>query len=498
MTSKLGLIDMMAAMPEIFLLSMIVVILLYESFRKDSGHQQLYVLSLVALVGTGILAFAQMNSGIVHFSSDMPDLINGQETLSLWFGEVSYSSSAAFLKLMVIAIVAIGLIYSYPRLEMDGLAIPEFYLLTLLSTLGMVVMVSAATMLTLYLGLELMSLPLYGLAALNRNNSRGVEAAMKYFVMGAMASGILLFGVALLYGATGSFVLSEIADFMVQNAIEEGGMSNKLLLFSMIFIIVGVTFKLGAAPFHAWVPDVYEGSPAPVALLISAAPKVAAFVMASALLLVSARNLVEDWQLVLSAIAIVSFVLGNLIALKQDNLRRMLGYSAVSHAGFMLLGLFLDDKSGYSSGLFYAITYALTTTAAFGFVLMVKNNGNAVENIDELKGFGREHGWLALLMAAVMFSMGGIPFFVGFQGKLLVLKSAFQAGFIWTVIIGLIMSVIGLFYYLRVVKVMFFDETVAENELTVDAPATSRVFLSLNVFALAVLGVMPGLLLAFC
>ena len=192
MTSKLGLIDMMAAMPEIFLLSMIVVILLYESFRKDSGHQQLYVLSLVALVGTGILAFAQMNSGIVHFSSDMPDLINGQETLSLWFGEVSYSSSAAFLKLMVIAIVAIGLIYSYPRLEMDGLAIPEFYLLTLLSTLGMVVMVSAATMLTLYLGLELMSLPLYGLAALNRNNSRGVEAAMKYFVMGAMASGILL------------------------------------------------------------------------------------------------------------------------------------------------------------------------------------------------------------------------------------------------------------------------------------------------------------------
>ncbi len=480
----LNLTDMLVALPEIFLMSMVVVILLYESLSKNAKHATLYALSLIAIIGTGILGIYQYNADFGMAGS-------------FWYGEIIHTSLIGVLKLILVAIVGFGIIYSYPRLKSVDLANAEYYVLTLLSTLGMLVLISAGSVLTLYIGLELMSLPMYGLVALNRKSKKGSEAAIKYFVMGAMASGILLYGMALLYGATGSL---RFADLGVN--IEELSFAgeNRLLLFAVVFLIVGTVFKLGAAPFHSWVPDVYEGAPAPVAMFVGAAPKIAAFMMGVLLLHNVGFSLADKWKPLLAMIAIISFVLGNLIALKQENLRRMLGYSAVSHAGFILLGLFVSSMNSsldISAGLFYAITYALTTVAAFGFILSVSNNGKGIQQIDELKGFARTHGWYALLMSGAMLSMGGIPIFVGFHAKLLVLKAAFEAGFIFTVIIGLLMSVIGLFYYLRVIKVMFFDEPEAENTLTVEVTPGSTMLFTLNGLALVLLGVAPSLLLMF-
>lgn len=481
----LNLTDLLVALPEIFLMSMVVVILLFESLSKESKHSTLYALSLIAIIGTGIL-------GVYQYMADFGAVAGN----AFWYGEIIHTPLIGFLKLVLVAIVGFGFVYSYPRLAAVDLANAEYYVLTLLSTLGMLVLISAGSVLTLYIGLELMSLPMYGLVALNRKSKKGSEAAIKYFVMGAMASGILLYGMALLYGATGSL---RFADLGV--TVEELSFAgeNRLLLFSVVFLIVGTVFKLGAAPFHSWVPDVYEGAPAPVAMFVGAAPKIAAFMMGVLLLHNVGFSLADKWKPLLAAIAIISFVLGNLIALKQENLRRMLGYSAVSHAGFILLGLFVSvvDSTDLSAGLFYAITYALTTVAAFGFILSVSNNGRGIQKIDELKGFAREHGWYALLMSGAMLSMGGIPIFVGFHAKLLVLKTAFEAGFIFTVIIGLLMSVIGLFYYLRVIKVMFFDEPEATQNLEVNVTTGSTILFTVNGLALVLLGIAPSLLLMF-
>lgn len=493
---ELSLLDFMIVMPEIFMLAMILILLLVEVFSKKTNQALLYGLSLVTLLGAGILAVNQYNLDVGEMAS-LFSVENIDQQVNYWYGELAHSKTISFIKLAIVVVVAIGLIYSYPRLEDEGLAQVEFYILTLLSTLGMLVLVSSASMLTIYLGLELMSLPLYGLVALNRKSSRGTEAAMKYFVMGAMASGILLFGIALLYGATGSFKLDDIANALVGLAqSEHAAVANKLLVFSAVFIVVGTVFKVGAAPFHSWVPDVYEGSPIPVAMFIGAAPKIAALVMGALLLMKGLYNIALEWQVMLSAVAIISFILGNLVALRQEKLRRMLGYSAISHAGFILLGLFVDEQ-GYSSGLFYAITYALTTVAGFGFILLLKNGDEAIEYINELKGFGRKNPWLAILMAGVMLSMGGIPFLVGFQAKLLVLVSAFKAGYIYTVIIGLVMSVIGLYYYLRVIKVLFFDELTEEDNIRVVAPNRVLVLFSANVILLALLGIYPDAILSY-
>ncbi len=484
---ELNLTDMLVALPEIFLMGMIVIILLYESLNKNSKQSMLFTLSLIALFGAGILGTVLYNisetQGIVlsnHF----------------WFGEISYNPLLLVLKVVMVLIVAFGLVYSYGRTGEQNIITAEYYILVLLSTLGMLVLVSAASMLMIYVGLELMSLPMYGLVALNRRNSKSVEAAMKYFVMGAMSSAILLFGMALLYGATSSLKFADI------NLVIAGGMTDsqsRLILFATIFLIVGTVFKLGAAPFHGWVPDVYEGAPLPVAMFIGAAPKIAAFMMAVWILLESVTAFMGQWQPFIVVIAIISFIIGNLVALKQDNIRRMLGYSAVSHAGFILLGLLVTAESSEAlgAGMFYAITYAMTTTAAFGFLLSVKVNGKEIQAIDDLKGFAREHAWYALLMAIVMISMAGIPFFVGFYAKFVVLRAAFEAGYAFTVVIALLTSVIGLYYYLRVVKVMFFDEAVAGRDLTVEATGLSRVFFNVNTLALVVLGIVPSLLYAF-
>lgn len=478
------LTDILVVLPEIFLMSMIVIVLLYESLSKNAKQSTLYALSLIALIGTALLGVYQYNFDVTGgiLSSD-----------AFWFGEINYNPISILLQIFMSLIVAIGLIYSYTRLNDNDMVNAEYYVLILLSTLGMLVLVTAGSLLTVYVGLELMSLPMYGLVALNRRSNKGSEAAMKYFVMGAMSSGILLFGMALLYGATSSLQLMDISAVISEGMTDS---QSRLILFSAVFLMVGIVFKLGGAPFHSWVPDVYEGAPAPVAMFIGAAPKIAAFMMAALLLLGGLAEFAVKWQSFIIAIAIISFVIGNLVALKQDNLRRMLGYSAVSHAGFILLGLLvtIDSDSALTSGFFYAITYALTTTAAFGFILSVKVNGKEIKNIDDLKGFAKSHAWYAILMSCVMLSMGGIPFFVGFYAKFVVLRAAFEAGHLYTVIFALVMSVIGLYYYLRVIKVMFFDEAVSGNTLTLEANGTSQVFFNINVALIVILGLAPSLL----
>ncbi|MHC5225216.1 NADH-quinone oxidoreductase subunit N [Ignatzschineria sp. LJL83] len=484
---ELNLTDLLVALPEIFLMSMIVIILLYESLNKSAKQSTLYILSLIGLFGTAALGLFQYNY----------DVTGGFIASNIfWFGEILYSPLITLIKVLMLLIVAFGLIYSYGRLKDSDIDNAEYYVLILLSTLGMMVLVAAGSILTVYVGLELMSLPMYGLVALNRRSNKGSEAAMKYFVMGAMSSGILLFGMALLYGGTGSLQIADIKTVIAEGMTDS---QSRLILFSAVFLIVGTVFKLGGAPFHGWVPDVYEGAPAPVAMFIGAAPKVAAFMMGVIILLGGLIELRDQWQPFIIAVAIVSFVIGNLVALKQDNIRRMLGYSAVSHAGFILLGLLITETSAMdlSAGLFYAITYAMTTTAAFGFLLSVKINGRDIQGIDDLKGFAKTHAWYGILMAVVMLSMGGIPFFVGFYAKFIVLKTAFEAGYLYTVIVALLMSVIGLYYYLRVIKVMFFDEATSGKELTIEATGSSRVFFNVNALLLIVLGVAPSLLLAF-
>ena len=482
---ELNLTDILVALPEIFLMSMIVIILLYESLNKNAKQSMLCTLSLIALFGTGALGLFQYNV----------DVTGGVVANNFfWFGEIIYNPLITLLKVFMVLIVAFGLVYSTNRLSENDIANAEYYVLILLSTLGMLVLVSAGSMLTIYVGLELMSLPMYALVALHRKSNKGSEAAMKYFVMGAMSSGILLFGMALLYGATGSLKIAAISDVLVEGLTDS---QSRLILFSSVFLIVGTVFKLGAAPFHGWVPDVYEGAPAPVAMFIGAAPKIAAFMMGVIILLGGLSSFADKWEPFIIAIAIISFVIGNLVALKQENIRRMLGYSAVSHAGFIILGLLIanTDNATLSAGLFYAITYAMTTTAAFGFLLSVKINGREIQSIDDLKGFAKNHAWYAILMAMVMLSMGGIPFFVGFYAKFVVLRAAFEAGYLYTVVIALLMSVIGLYYYLRVIKVMFFDEEVAGRTLTVEANGLSKVFFNVNTALLVVLGIAPSLLL---
>ena len=481
------LTDILVALPEIFLMSMIVIILLYESLNKNAKQSMLYTLSLIALFGTAILSLYQYNV-------DLTGGIMGAD--AFWFGEITYNPISLLLKVAMTIVVAFGLIYSYGRLADDDIANAEYYVLILLSTLGMLVLVSAASLLTIYVGLELMSLPMYGLVALNRRSLKGSEAAMKYFVVGAMSSGILLFGMALLYGATSSLQFIDINNVIADGLTDSQA---RLMLFSAVFLIVGVVFKLGGAPFHNWVPDVYEGAPVAVAMFIGAAPKIASFIMAAFLLIGALEAFAASWQPFIIAISIISFVIGNLVALKQDNLRRMLGYSAVSHAGFILLGLLITAESdnALSAGIFYAITYALTTTAAFGFILSVKINGKEIKAIDDLKGFAKQHAWYGILLACVMLSMGGIPFFVGFYAKFVVLRAAFEAGHLYTVIFALLMSVIGLYYYLRVIKVMFFDEEVSGRELTLEATGTSQVFFNINVMLLILLGIFPSLLYSF-
>jgi NADH-quinone oxidoreductase subunit N len=353
-------------------------------------------------------------------------------------------------------------------------------------------LVSAGNLIMIYLGLELLTLSSYALVALNRDSKLSSEAAIKYFVLGALASGMLLYGMSMVYGATGTLDLVQLHD-----AIPHSQMPH-LLVFGLIFMIIGIAFKLGAAPFHMWIPDVYQGSPTAVTVFIGSAPKLAAFGMAFRLLATGMGDLSQHWQLMLAALAVLSLAIGNLVAIVQTNLKRLLAYSTISHMGYMLLGLVNAGPEGYASAMFYAISYALMSTAAFGVILALSRTGFECEEIDDFKGLNQRSPWMAFMMLLCMFSLAGVPPMFGFFAKLLVLQAAIHAGMMWLAIVGAVFAIIGLYYYLHVVKVMYFDKPVEGTEVRLQPDFTLRVALSLNAIVLLVLGVYWGPLLGWC
>jgi NADH-quinone oxidoreductase subunit N len=389
--------------------------------------------------------------------------------------------------------VAAILIYSREYARSRQLFRGEFFALALFATLGMLVMISASHLLILYLGLELLSLSLYAMVALRRDSDTATEAAMKYFVLGALASGMLLYGMSMVYGATGSLAIADVA-----HRIAEGKALSAILVFGLVFIVAGIGFKLGAVPFHMWVPDVYQGAPTPVTVFIGSAPELAAFALAMRLLVeaLGAPVLLAEWQNMLAILALLSMAVGNITAIAQTNLKRMLAYSAIAHMGFMLLGILAGTPNGYGSAMFYVVSYMLMTLGSFGMILLLSREGFEAENLDDFKGLNQRDRWYAFLMLLIMFSLAGLPVMIGFWAKLAVLQAAFEAGYHGLVVAAVLFSLVGAYYYLRVVKLMYFDDPVDHSPIV--AHVDQRVVLTLNGLAVLALGIMPGWLLALC
>jgi len=414
-------------------------------------------------------------------------------------GRSAIAFSGAYIRdpmgdvLKLFSFIVLGIVYIYAKfcLRQFRMFRADFYTLSLFALLGVMLLISANSLVTVYLGLELTSLSTYALVAFDRESRRGSEAAMKYFVLGSMASGMLLYGMSMIYGATGSLDLYEISA-----AITQRGTDDLILVFGLVFLVVGLSFKLGVVPFHMWIPDVYHGAPVAVTLFISSVPKMAAFAMAFRLLQTGLGELHGDWQQMLALLAVFSIVLGNLAAIAQSNIKRMLAYSTISHMGFILLGFLPGTPDGYGAGMYYVIVYSIMSAAAFGMVILLSARGVEAENLDDFKGLNQRNSWYAAIMAMVMFSMAGVPVFVGFFAKWLVIKAALESGMIWLAITAVIFSVVGSFYYLRVVKLMYFDEPLTESRI--DAPVDFRAAISLNGIMILGLGIFSSSLIAVC
>jgi NADH-quinone oxidoreductase subunit N len=388
--------------------------------------------------------------------------------------------------------VLVSLIYSKQYLTDRALFRPDFIVLALLALLGQFVLISGANLLTLYLGLELMALPTYALVAMRHNNEKSVEAAIKYFILGALASGFLLYGMSMLYGVTGSLDLIEI--FKV---VADPRVNHLVMAFGLVFIVAGLAFKLGVVPFHMWVPDVYQGAPTAVTLMIAAAPKLAAFALLFRLLVNTLLPLLGDWQPMLVILAVLSLVLGNVTAIAQTNLKRMLAYSAIAQMGFVLLGMLsVFDDHAFSASMFYVITYVLTTLGTFGLLMVLSRKGHDCETLDDLKGLNQKHPWFAFIGLVMMFSLAGIPPTVGFAAKLGVLEALVDGEHTFLAIIAVMASLIGAFYYLRVVKVMYFDQPV--HETTISGSGFAKGILGLNSILVLALGIVPAGLMSLC
>lgn len=463
------------ALPEIFILSMACIILVVDLFLNDDNRIITYLLSQATLLGAAILT--------VTLISAHPELTFSDTFIN--------DSLANILKMFVYLITASVLVYSREYLTARQLFKGEFYVLVLFAVLGMMVMISAHSLLTIYLGLELLSLSLYALVALNRDSVESSEAAMKYFVLGAIASGILLYGMSMLYGATGSLDIGEVGAY-----IRSSSSDDIVLLFGLSFIIVGLVFKLGGVPFHMWVPDVYHGASTAVTLFIGTAPKIAAFAMIIRLLVDGLEGLHVQWIDMLVIIATLSIAVGNVIAIAQRNIKRMLAYSTIAHVGFLLLGILAGTSAGYSAAMFYTLVYALMSLGAFGMVLLLSRAGFEADNIDDFKGLNEKSPWFAFMMLILMFSMAGVPPTAGFYAKLSVLKAVVDIGLVWLAVVAVIFSVIGAFYYLRIIKFMYFDK--AEDSMPLQANFDMRVVMSANGLAILALGIYPTSLMTLC
>ena len=469
------LTDLLPVLPEVFVLSMTCAILLLDLFLADDLRYITFGLTLATLVGAAIITLATFNTmPVLAFSNLFVD-----DTLS------------DLLKLMLYLAVAVVLIYSRSYIKTRDLYRGEFFVLVLFALLGMMVMVSASHFLTLYLGLELLSLSLYALVALQRDSRHATEAAMKYFVLGALSSGMLLYGMSMIYGATGNLELAKVAA-----TIPSLDHLDTVLVFGLVFVVAGLAFKLGVAPFHMWVPDVYHGAPTAITLFIGSAPKIAAFAFVMRLLVDGLGELVADWQPMLVLMAMLSMAIGNIAAIAQTNMKRMLAYSTISHMGFLLLGFLAGSANGYSSAMFYVLVYVLMSLGGFGMILLLSRAGFEADQLEDFKGLNRRNPWYAFMMLLVMVSMAGIPPTVGFFAKLSVLQAALQAGYLWLVVFAVLMSVIGAFYYLRIVKLMYFDAAVETAPLI--ATPSFRILLSLNGIAVAAFGLFPDTVMAIC
>jgi len=468
---------LLPAYPELFLLGMVCVILVVDLFVADANRIVTYALTQATLLGCLLLTYLTATTEPVTTFSDMfvDDLM------------------ADVLKLLVYLGVVVMLVYSRPYIAARGMFRGEFFVLVLFATLGMMVMISANHLLTLYLGLELLSLALYAMVALQRDSAVATEAAMKYFVLGSLASGMLLYGMSMLYGATGTLGIPQLAEIILA-----GGAREIVLVFALVFIVAGLGFKLGAVPFHMWVPDVYHGAPTAVTLLIGSAPKLAAFAFIMRLLVqgLGAEQLVEEWSQMLMVMAVLSLAIGNVTAIAQTNLKRMLAYSTIGHMGYVLLGILSGDLVGYGASMFYVVVYMLMNLGAFGMILLLSRGGFEAENLDDFKGLNQRSPWYAFLMLLLMFSMAGVPPTVGFYAKLAVLQAIISAGFVWLAVVAVLFSLIGAYYYLRLVKLMYFD---APADTAPIAPRGDvRLLMSANGLAVLLFGILPEPLMALC
>ena len=468
--------DVLTMLPEVYLTGAICVLLLFDAFAGDRYRGAMQPLTLLVLLVTALLVLSAGQSG----------------PRTAFDGMYISDTLAVILKLFALLSVALVVIYAGPYLRMRRLAIGEFHTLTLFALLGIMLLVSAGNLVMIYLGLELLTLASYALVALDRDSARSTEAAIKYFVLGAVSSGLLLYGMSMLYGATGTLSLPGIAATLPVTPHET------LAIFGLVFVIAAIAFKFGAVPFHMWLPDVYEGSPSAVTIFVASAPKLAAVGMALRLLDLGMQPLLPYWQEMLAVLAVASLAIGSLAAIMQTNLKRMLAYSTIGHMGFLFLGLSSGTAFGNAAAVFYVIAYALMSTAAFGVILALARAGFEADRIEDLRGLNQRSPWFAAMMALAMFSLGGVPPLFGFWAKVLVLQAAIQAGMLWLAIVGVVAAIISLFYYLRVVKVMYFDQPAEDSALIVSSDATLRWVLSANALALLVLGVFQGPLLDWC
>jgi NADH-quinone oxidoreductase subunit N len=474
MTHTLTLASIMPALPEIYFTAAICLVLLVDVFAGAAARRITPTLTLLVIaVGAALtLTYAQVQAPVEIFS-----------------GMYLADPLATVLKLFTMLFVAVALLYSRHYLEARGILKGEYYVLALTAMLGIFVIISAGSLLTLYMGIELLSLSLYALVAFDRDSGVAAESAMKYFVLGAIASGCLLYGMSMIYGMTGTLLLSELS------AALQGEPSLGLIM-GVVFVVVGVAFKFGAVPFHMWVPDVYHGAPTAVTLFIATAPKIASFALAFRLLSGGLGNIADTWIQMLIIVALLSAIFGNVVAIAQTNLKRMLAYSAIGNVGFILFGFVAGTEQGYEAALYYTIAYVLTTLGAFGVMLLASRKGFEADELDHYKGLHARDPLLAFIMMVLMLSLAGIPLTVGFLAKLQIFEALWSTDHLVLVIAAALVSVVGLFYYLRVVKILYFDPP---GDLPVpDRHGAVKAALGLNAVAVVVLGVVPQALIELC
>ena len=471
--------EMMFAVPELALLALACLVLVCDVFSTNEDKPLTYWLAQASLVVVIVL--------VIYCNPDA--------RIAVFNGHFILDPLSTVLKVTVCAASVVVFLFSYHYFKARGQLQGEYFVIGLFAVLGMLVMISAYSMLTVYLGLELMSLSLYAMVAMNRESGTASEAAMKYFVLGALASGLLLYGISILYGLSGTLVLPELAGYISAHAG-----SRIALTFGLVFVVVGIAFKLGAVPFHTWLPDVYEGSPTAVTLFLASAPKVAAFAMAVRLLIDGLQPLHVDWQGMLIILSVLSMAAGNIIAISQTNIKRMLAYSAIAHAGFLILGILPGLETGagatYAAALFYVISYVIMSLGAFGFIILSGSADHEADQLTDFKGFAEFNPWFAFVMLLFMFSLAGVPPFLGFWAKWFVIKEVIAIGHIWLAILAVIFSVVGAYYYLRIVKLMYFDQP--DTMPAIGAGMQVRLMISFNGLALLILGFVPGELIRIC